>query len=216
MALRRLTAGFFLLATLLFLPAGTLDYWQAWVYLATLFVPMTFVFIYLIRHDPELLERRMRMKEKEPAQLLLIKLGSLCYALIFLLPGLDRRFGLSEMSATFPIAADVCFLVSYALFIRVLRENSFASRIVEVEQEQRVITTGPYALVRHPMYSAILLMFLSTPVALGSWWALLPALLLVIVIIARILDEERLLEKELPGYTEYMQATRYRLLPHIW
>jgi len=216
MALRRISAAVVVLSVLLFLPAGTLDYWQAWAYFVTLFVPLTFVFFYLIRHDPELLERRMRMKEKEPTQSLIIKLGSLCYVLIFLLPGLDRRFGLSEVPATFSVLADVCVLLGYALFIRVLRVNSFASRIIEVEQEQRVITTGPYARVRHPMYSAVLLMFLATPIALGSWWALLPALLLVIVIVVRLLDEERVLVKELKGYREYMQATRYRLLPFVW
>ena len=216
MALVRIVAGIILLAALLLLPAGTLNYWQAWAYLATLFVPMTLVFAYLISHDPALLERRMRMKEKQQTQALIIKLGSLCYALIFLLPGLDKRFGLSEIPFAHVIAADVCVLLGYGLFIRVLQENSYASRIIEVAQDQRVITTGPYARVRHPMYSAVLLMFLATPVALGSWWAMLPAVLLVAVIVARIIDEERLLAQELKGYKEYMLNTRYRLLPGIW
>lgn len=216
MALVRIVAGIILLAALLLLPAGTLNYWQAWVYLATLFVPMTLVFTYLISHDPALLERRMRMKEKQQTQARIINLGSLCYALIFLLPGLDKRFGLSEITPALVIAADACVLLGYCLFIRVLQENSYASRIIEVAQDQRVITTGPYARVRHPMYSAVLLMFLATPVALGSWWAMLPAVLLVAVIVARIIDEERLLAQELKGYTEYMLNTRYRLLPGIW
>lgn len=216
MALVRIVAAFFLLAALLLLPAGTLHYWQAWAYLATLFVPMALVFAYLIARDPALLERRMRMKEKQQTQALIIKLGSLCYALIFLLPGLDQRFGLSEIPSALVFAADACVLLGYGMFVRVLRENSYASRIIEVEQDQRVITTGPYARVRHPMYSAILLMFLATPVALGSWWAMLPAVLLVAVIVARIIDEERLLAQELKGYTEYMLSTRYRLLPGIW
>ena len=216
MALVRLVAGILLLSALLLLPAGTLNYWQAWVYLATLFIPMGFVFAYLIAHDPALLERRMRMKEKQQAQARIIKLGSLCYALIFLLPGFDLRFGLSEIPPALVLAADACVLLGYALFIRVLLENSYASRIIEVAQDQRVITTGPYARVRHPMYSAILLMFLATPVALGSGRAMLPAVLLIAVIVARIIDEERLLANELKGYAEYMQSTRYRLLPGIW
>lgn len=216
MAAIRLLTGFILLAALLLLPAGTWRYWQAWLYLATLFIPMTLVFGYLIKHDPQLLERRLRTHEKDAAQSLLIKLGSLCYLLIFVLPGLAQRWGHPSLPAAVSIAADGVFLLGYGLFVRVLRENSYASRVVEVEAGQRVISSGPYAIVRHPMYSAILLMFLATPLALGSCLALLPAALLAAVIVARIFNEERLLAEQLPGYRQYMHTTRYRLLPGVW
>jgi protein-S-isoprenylcysteine O-methyltransferase Ste14 len=215
-ALVRLVAGLLILPALLFLPAGTVAYWEAWAYLAVLFLPITVVFVYLLVNDPELLDRRLRGKEKDARQSLLIKLGSVCCAISFLLPGLDRRFGWSHVPVAAVVAADVLVLLGYGLFALVLRENSYASRVVEVEQGQRVVTTGPYAIVRHPMYLAALVMFLFTPLALGSWWAVIPALPLVAVLVARIRNEEQLLAKELEGYQEYVRNTRYRLIPGVW
>ncbi len=215
-ALVRLVAGSIILLAMLLLPAGTAAYWEAWVYMALLLVPMTLVLAYLLWTDPELLERRMRTKEKDAKQSLIIKLGSICYVLTFLLPGFDRRFGWSHVPDAAVVVADVLVLLGYGLFILVLRENSYASRVVEVEQGQRVVTTGPYAIVRHPMYLAVLAMFLSTPVALGSWWALIPALSLVAVLAARIRNEEQLLARELKGYKDYARTTRYRLIPGVW
>lgn len=215
-ALVRLGAGFIILPAMLLLPAGTMAYWEAWVYMAVLFVPMTLVLLYLFKSDPELLKRRMRIKEKSAKQALIVKVGSVCYMLALLLPGFDRRFGWSHVPVPAVVAADVLVLLGYGLFILVLRVNSYASRIVEVEPGQRVVTTGPYAIVRHPMYLGVLVMFLFTPVALGSWWAVIPALPLVAVLVARIRNEEQLLAKELEGYQEYTQTIRYRLIPGLW
>ena len=193
MAVVRFGAGFIVLVAMRLPPAGTVAYWEAWAYLAVLFVPVTLVLVYLLVNDPGLLERRMRANEKDAGQSLIVKLGSVCYLLAFLVPELDRRFGWSHVPVAAEVAADVVVLVGYGLFTRVLRENSYASRIVEVEQGQRIVTTGPYTIVRHPMYLAILVMALFTPVALGSWWAVMPALPLVAVLVARIRNEERLL-----------------------
>jgi protein-S-isoprenylcysteine O-methyltransferase Ste14 len=205
-----------ILSALLFLPAGTAAFWQAWVYLAVLFVPMMLILFYLLRSDPELLARRMRSREKDPRQSLIIKLASACYIFAFLLPGLDRRFGWSGVPLAAVVAADSVVLLGYMWFIMVLRENSYASRVVEVEQGQRVVTTGPYAVVRHPMYLGVLAMYLFTPVALGSWWALIPALPMMAVLVARIRNEEQLLVEELEGYLEYTRTTRFRLIPGVW
>jgi protein-S-isoprenylcysteine O-methyltransferase Ste14 len=212
----RLLVAFFVLLGMLLVTAGTTAYWEAWAYIAVLFVPMTFVFVHLLNKDPELLERRMRSKEKEPKQRLVIKLGSLCYMLVFVVPGFDRRFGWSDVPVAAVVAADVLFLLGYGLFVLVLRENRYASRVVEVQEGQQVVTTGPYAVVRHPMYVAIVVMLASTSIALGSYGAALPALLMIAVLIMRIRNEEEVLSRRLQGYTEYMQRTRYRLIPGVW
>ena len=204
------------LGAMLFLPAGTFHYWQAWAYLAILIIPMIFVLTYLIRRDPELLERRMRMREKEPEQKLVIKLSILFFVIAFLIPGFDRRFGWSSVPLEVIVAADVIVLAGYMVFVLVLRENRYASRIIEVEQKQKVVTTGPYAVVRHPMYSGALLMYGFSPLALGSYWGMIPNVLLVVLIVARIRNEEKILNQELEGYSEYTQKVRYRLVPGIW
>jgi protein-S-isoprenylcysteine O-methyltransferase Ste14 len=215
-ALLRFVAGFVILWVMLFLPAGTMAYWEAWTYMLVLFVPMALVFVHLLVNDPQLLERRMKTNEKDAKQTLIVKLGSVCYVFAFLVPGSDRRFELSHVPGAAVLAADALVLLGYGLCMLVLRENRYASRVVEVATGQRVVTTGPYAIVRHPMYLGVLIMFLSTPVALGSWWAVIPALPLVAVLIARIRNEEQLLAKELQGYREYIQTTRYRLVPGVW
>lgn len=216
MALTRFVAGVAIVAAILFIPAGTLDYWQAWLYLAVLFTPVAAAFTWLVTRHPDLLERRLRGREKRARESWIIRAGLVVYVLAFVVPGFDHRFGWSHVPDPVVIAADVVLLVGYALFIWVLRANAFASRIIEVEQGQRVVASGPYAVVRHPMYVSNLLIFLSSPIALGSWWALIPALPLIPVLVARILDEEHLLADELPGYREYMRATRYRLVPGMW
>ncbi len=212
----RLTFSIPVLGLVFFLPAGTLDYWQAWMYMATLFIPMFFLFAYLLKNDPALLERRMRTKEKETQQSLILKLAYPVFLVAFLLPGFDIRYGWSIVPAFVSILADLFVFTGYMTFFAVLRENSYASRVIEVEKEQKVISTGPYALVRHPMYSGILLMYLFSPLALGSYWAMIPAFLTVFVIVARIKNEEEVLLRDLPGYAEYRQKTRFRLLPGIW
>jgi protein-S-isoprenylcysteine O-methyltransferase Ste14 len=198
------------------LTSGRIDYWQAWVYMAILFIPMIGVFFYLIKNDPALLERRMHYTEKVKEQQWIVSISSLLITPALLLPGLDIRFGWSHVSTAVVLLADIMVLLGYAIFIVVLRENTFLSRIVEVAENQKVISTGPYALVRHPMYLGAILMFAFTPLALGSYWLCIPGVLVVPTFIARILNEEKVLTSNLPGYTEYMQKTKFRLLPGIW
>ena len=205
-----------LLLAMFFLPAGTFAYWEAWVYLTVLLIPMVFILIYLLKNDPELLERRMRMREKESEQKLIIKISYLYFLLVFLLPGFDKRLGWSNIPVVVVIVADVLVLVSYGMFFLALRENRYASRIIEVEQEQKVISSGPYAIVRHPMYVGVSLIYIFSPLALGSYWATIPSLLIIAFLVARIRNEESVLGRELKGYKEYMQKTKYRLIPGIW
>jgi protein-S-isoprenylcysteine O-methyltransferase Ste14 len=204
------------LGLMFFLSAGTIRYWYAWVFLAILFIPMFFVLLYLLRYDPALLERRMRTREKEVPQKLIIRLSMIPFLAAFLVPGLDYRFGWSFVPVAVIIAADVVVFCGYIFFFLVLRENSYASRVVEVEKEQKVISTGPYAYIRHPLYSAVLLIYLFSPLALGSFWALIAMIPLPFVLILRIKNEESLLKKELAGYEEYTGKVRYRLIPGIW
>jgi len=199
-----------------FWPAGTFRYWQAWTYMAIIFIPMLGVLAYFLRNDPKLLERRMRTKEKERKQKWIIGLSLPAYLAAFLLPGFDRRYGWSAVPLIIVIIADVLVLAGYGLGVRVMRENRYASRVIEVEEDHRVITTGPYAVIRHPLYLAGLIIYLLSPLALGSFWAVLPALSLVFVIIARLRSEEQVLTEKLPGYKEYLQRVRFRLIPGIW
>jgi len=204
------------LGLIFFLPAGTLRYWEAWVYMGILLIPMFFAMSYFLKYEPEFLERRMRTREQETEQRAIIKWSVVWFLLAFILPGFDYRFGWSDVPVWVVLLADLVILLSYALILWVFRENRYASRVVEVEQTQQVIRSGPYAVVRHPMYVGVVLMYLASPVALGSWWALLPALLIIPIIVARIVNEEKVLARDLPGYTEYMQETRYRLIPGVW
>jgi len=206
----------FVLGAIFFWPAGTFRYWQAWTYMGVLLIPMFGVLVYFLKKDPAVLERRLRAKEKESRQKLILVLGWPVFLGTFLLPGFDRRFGWSEVPPALVIAADVLVLAGYLFFIRVLRENRFAGRTVEVERGQQVITTGPYSVVRHPMYAAILPIYLFTPWALGSYWGMLPALLMPVILVARIFNEERVLSRELAGYPEYMRRVKYRLIPGLW
>ena len=216
LALLRVVAGAAILSALLVLPAGTFAYWQAWTFQAALLIPMMLTMAYLLARDPELLERRLRTGEKDPAQRRIVALAAILLLVMVSIPGFDRRFGWSFVPLPVVVLAHVLLLVGYGLFLRVLRENRSASRTVAVESGQRVVATGPYAVVRHPMYAAITVMGLATPLALGSWWAGIPAVLLVAVLAARIRNEERLLANELTGYREYMRTTSYRLIPGVW
>ena len=204
------------LSAMFFLPAGTWAYWEAWVYLAILFIPVFFVLIYLLKNEPELLVRRMRLREKEAQQKLIIKLSYIPFLLAYLLPGFDKRFGWSNMPVGVVVAADILVLLGYGLIVLVFRENRYASRIVEVEQGQNVISSGPYAMIRHPMYLGAILLYVLSPLALGSYWAMIPSILIIPVIVARIWNEESVLARDLKGYQEYMQKTRYRLIPGLW
>jgi protein-S-isoprenylcysteine O-methyltransferase Ste14 len=212
----RFSAGFIVIGSIFFLSAGTFDYWEAWLYCAIIMVPMLFVVSYLLKKDPALLERRMRLKEKGSKQKKIVGVSALVFFIGFLLPGLDHRFGWSHMPAEVAIAADVLVFLGYVFTSLVLRENSYASRVIEVEKGQKVISTGPYALVRHPMYLGMSILILATPIALGSYWALLAFLSIPPMLALRLLNEEEILLRELPGYGEYRQKVRFRLIPFIW
>lgn len=215
-ALIRLVGGVIAIAAMFFLPAGTFRYWQAWVYMLILFVPLFFFAAYLFLRNPALLERRMRTREVEPEQRKIIALSTTVLLAAFIIPGLDRRFGWSSVPTWLVLVSDAVVLLSYILFMLVLRENEFAGRTVEVEQRQRVIASGPYSLVRHPMYLAVLLMYGFSPLALGSFWAMILVAILPGVLIARIVNEEKVLLRDLEGYAEYCKAVHYRLIPGIW
>ena len=199
-----------------FLPAGTWNYWQAWVYMGVLITPMFFAMIYLIKKDPELLERRMRLKEKRSEQRLIVKVSLVFFLLAFILPGFDKRFSWSDVPIGLVIASDICILIGYLIIFRVMQINTFASRVIEVASEQKVIDTDLYSIVRHPMYVGAILLYIASPIALGSYWSVLPAIVIIPVIVARIKDEEAALDKDLAGYLEYKQKTKYRLIPFIW
>ncbi|MDD1674162.1 MAG: isoprenylcysteine carboxylmethyltransferase family protein [Methanomicrobiales archaeon] len=214
--LLRLAGGFVAVAALLFLPAGTLLFWQGWLYLAVLFVPLTAVLAYLIRRDPELLVRRMQLQEKEPVEKPIIAVASIFFLIVMMVPGLDFRFGWSHIPVGVVLASDIIVFSGYFIFFLTLRENSFASRIIEVMPGQKVITTGPYAVVRHPMYLGVILMALFTPPALGSCWGEPLVIPVVAMILLRIRNEEGVLLRELPGYRDYCARTPYRLVPLLW
>ena len=199
-----------------FLPAGTWNYWQAWVYMGVLITPMFFAMIYLIKNNPELLERRMRLREKRSEQRLIIKVSLVFFFLAFILPGFDRRFGWSDVPMGLVIASEICILIGYLIIFRVMQINTFASRVIEVASEQKVIDTDLYSIVRHPMYVGAILLYVASPIALGSYWSVVPAIVIIPIIVARIKDEEAALDKDLTGYLEYKQRTKYRLIPFIW
>lgn len=215
-AILRMGLGLPLIALLLIWPSGKWDYWQGWMYIGTLFIPMFFVLGYLFKNDPALLERRLHLREKEAAQRKIIGASFVYFIVLFVLPGLDVRFGWSNVPPLVSIAADVLVFAGYMVFVWVMLVNSFLSRVVEVAAEQKVITSGPYAIVRHPMYFGLILMFVATPLALGSYWTLPLAVLIVPLLAARIRNEEQVLLRELPGYPEYTQKVKYRLLPGVW
>lgn len=215
-AIVRVGLGLPAVALIVIAPAGRWDYWQGWMYLGTLFIPMFFVLAWFWKRDPALLERRLRTREKEAAQRKVIAASFLYFLVVFVLPGLDVRFGWSKVPAPASIAADALVLVGYMTFVRVMAVNSYLSRTVEVDAGQRVVSTGPYAVVRHPMYAGVGLLYLASPVALGSYWAVIPALSIVPLLAARILNEEKVLLRDLPGYGEYIRKVRYRLVPGVW
>lgn len=217
--LRTFLIGAAVLGLLLFLPAWTFSYWQAWVFIVVFMVSTNLIGLYLIVKDPALLERRKKFgpgTEQSPAQKIIMSLAVLSILGLLVFCALDHRFGWSSVPAWVSVLGNV--LVALGLFIDLLvfRENSFGGSTVETFEGQKVISTGPYALVRHPMYFGVLIMVPGVPLALGSWWGLAIMALVVPGLIWRILDEEKLLKKDLPGYTEYTQKVHYRLLPGLW
>jgi protein-S-isoprenylcysteine O-methyltransferase Ste14 len=218
-AFRSTALGALAMAALLFVPAGTLGYWQAWVFMAVFVGASSAIGMYLALKDPELLERRMKVgpaAEKETTQKIIMAFAMAGFIALLLLPAFDHRFGWSKVPAYFSLAGDVLVGLGFFLTFLVLRENTYSASTIQVIEGQKVISTGPYAIVRHPMYAGALVMLLGMPLALGSWWGLCALLFIVPVLIWRLLDEERLLRKELPGYVEYTREVRYRLVPGLW
>ena len=215
-ALTKFIAGLLLVALLLFLPAGTIRYPGGLLFLCLLFVPMLLLGIIMLARARDLLAKRLDVKEKQGTQKGVVAVMGLIFLSGFILAGLDFRFGWSKVPLPVVIVASVLFLVGYALYAEVMRENAYLSRTIKVEEGQTVISTGLYGIVRHPMYTASTVMFLALPLILGSWYALIPFALYPVIMIVRICGEERLLTAELAGYEEYTRKVRYRLIPFIW
>lgn len=215
-AILKFTAGVFLLAVLLFLPAGTVRWPAGWLLMGILFIPMFLAGLVMMAKDPNLLRSRLNAKEKEREQDLVVKLSGLMFLTGFLLAGLDFRFGWSRLPGWVSILGAVLFLTAYALYAEVLRENAWLSRTIEVQQGQTVVSTGLYGIVRHPMYAVTLLLFESMPLVLGSIPAFVVFLTYPAIIAKRIRNEEAVLKRDLPGYAEYLQKVRWRLIPYIW
>ena len=215
-ALTKVLLGLVLVGLLLFLPAGTIAYAGAWLFLVLLFLPMLGMGVVLFVKSPSLLQKRLNHKEKETAQRGVIALSGLMFPVGFILSALDFRFGWSKVPMWLVIVASILFLTGYAMYAEVMRENAYLSRTVEVQEGQTVISTGLYGVVRHPMYLATLLMFLPIPLILGSFWGLIPMALYPVLIVVRILNEESVLTKGLDGYAEYKEKIKYRLIPFIW
>lgn len=215
-AITKFLSGVLILSILLFIPAGTLKFWNAWLLFSVLFIPMFIVGVVLWIKNPELLEKRLNAKEKEIEQRFVMILSGLMFIVGFIIAALDFRFQWSNIPTWLVATATVLFLVSYALFAEVLRENAYLSRIVEVRANQKVIDTGLYGIVRHPMYSATLLLFLTIPVILGSIYSFIIFLIYPVLLVKRILNEEKVLESELVGYIDYKKSVKYRLIKFIW
>lgn len=203
-------------AAAVFIPAWTLNYWQGWLFLLTLFIPMFCVMFYMLKRQRKLLEKRVLIKEKREEQNLIQITNTFIFMITMVVAGLDHRFGWSNVPVRVVIASDMAMFAGYVLFIRTMLYNEYASRIIEVRKGQKLIDTGPYAVVRHPMYTTGILMYLFIPMVLGSFWGMIPILFIPVTLIFRILDEEKALIKGLKGYKRYMKKVKYRLVPFVW
>jgi protein-S-isoprenylcysteine O-methyltransferase Ste14 len=213
------TAGFLILFAAIFLCAGTIRFWQGWLFCLSFWMSTIAIGIYLLKSDPALLKRRMRFgprAESRPIQRIIVTITFILFVALAVVVALDHRFGWSRVPATIVVIANITIILTFGWFFLVLRENTFAASTVTVEAGQFVISTGPYALVRHPMYAGALLLILAMPIALGSWWGLLLSVSSTPLLIARILDEEHALSAGLPGYNDYRRTVPYRLIPLIW
>lgn len=215
-ALTKIILGFILISLLLFLPAGTFNYPGAWLFMGLLFVPMTIMGAVMLTKAPDLLKKRLNVKEKESTQRGVIALSGLIFPIGFVVSALDYRFGWSDVPLWITVIASVLFLAGYAMYAEVMRENAYLSRTVEVQEGQKVVSTGLYGLVRHPMYLATILMFVPLPLVLGSLWGLIPFVVYPILMVVRIINEEKVLTEGLDGYKEYKEKVKYRLIPFIW
>ena len=215
-AVTKFSLGVILIGLLIFLPAGTLSFFNGWLFMGLLFVPMFIAGIVMILKNPELLKSRLDAKEKQKEQDLVVKLSGLMFLVGFIAAGLGFRFGWYMLPKTVVVGASVVFVIAYALYAEVLRENTYLSRTIQVQENQKVVDTGLYGIVRHPMYAATLLLFLSMPLVLGSVYSFLIFLVYPFIIAKRIRHEEEFLEKELNGYPEYKAKVKYRMIPFIW
>ena len=215
-AISMLVIGLGAIATLLFAPAGTFAFPGAWRLLMLLFIPMIIMGVALLIWAPETLSRRLRSKEERVKQKGVVALSGILFVASFILAGLDFRFGWSSLPNWALWTSSIVFLLSYGMYAEVMRENEWLSRSIEVMEGQKVVSTGLYGIVRHPMYTATILMFLAMPLMMGSWWAFLVMIPYVLAIVTRIKDEETLLTKELEGYLEYKEKVRWKLIPYIW
>lgn len=215
-AICKFLLGVILVAALIFLPAGTVDYFGGWLFMGILFVPMFCAGIVMMAKSPELLKKRLIAKEKQKEQSAVIKLSGLVFIAGFVLCGLEVRFGWYKLPLWVTILGTVIFLFAYILYAEVLRENTYLSRTIEVQKDQKVIDTGLYGVVRHPMYMAVVLLFLSIPLVLGSLYSFIIFLAFPFILAKRIKHEEEFLEKELNGYAQYKNKVKYRLIPYIW
>ena len=215
-AITKFLIGFVLVGLLIFLPAGTFSYFNGWLFMGILFIPMFCAGIVMMLKNPELLKKRLNAKEKQEEQTVVIKLSGLMFLLGFIVAGLGVRFDWYMLPKGVVFASAVVFLLAYILYAEVLRENTYLSRTIEVRENQKVIDTGLYGIVRHPMYSATVLLFLTMPLVLGSIYSFIIFLAYPLIIAKRIKGEEEFLEKELVGYLEYKKKVKYRLIPFIW
>ena len=215
-AISKYLLGVILVGTILFLPAWSFSYWNAWLFMGILFVPMFIAGIVMLGKNPELLQKRLNAKEKEAEQKSVVASSGLMFLASFIVAGLDWRFGWTNMPNWMVWAATGLFLLSYVLYAEVLRENTYLSRTIEVQENQKVIDTGLYGIVRHPMYMATMILFLTMPLVLGSLYSFIIMLVYIPIIAKRIRNEEKVLEESLPGYKEYKQKVKYKVIPFIW
>ncbi len=220
---KKALAGMFrsllVIAAIFFIPAWSLRFWEGWIYLAIMGAASVTIVLYLATYDDALIGRRLKagpVAEKEKSQKIIQTLTAVIGVILFLVPGFDFRWQWSNVPTALIVLGDVGIVAGYIVIFLVFRENTYASSIVEVAESQKVISTGPYALVRHPMYVGAILIFFATPLALGSWWAFIPAIVLSAMIAVRLIDEERFLVANLPGYDDYRRQVRYRLIPGLW
>ena len=215
-ALMKFLFGLVIVFLLLFIPAGSVDYFNGWLFIALLFIPMFIAGIIMFLKSPELLKKRLNAKEEEKKQKIVILISGIMFLLAFILAGLNFRFGWFQLPQTVIIIASIIFILSYIMYAEVLRENMYLSRTVEVSENQKVIDTGLYGIVRHPMYTSTIFLFLSMPLVLDSLFSFMVMFIYPIVIISRIKNEEKVLERELEGYKEYKEKVKYRIVPFIW
>ena len=215
-ALVKYISGLLLVGLLMFLPAGDFGYKNGWLFICLLFLPMLVLGVVLFCKAPSLLGKRLLTKEKEKTQQLVVRLSALMFVSGFIIAGLDYRFGWTDVCLTAVIIASALLILSYGMYAEVMRENAYLSRTITVQEGQRIIDTGLYGIVRHPMYLATVVLFLSIPIVLGSWLSFLCFLPYVVLIAIRILNEEKLLEESLEGYAEYKRKVKYRLIPFLW